>query len=438
LFPLVTAGIVAPPGLNWILVGLHLLLFSFGALLCHTVLAERRPNPQHLTEYYFWIALGGVMGGIFTGLVAPAIFATVLEYSLLVAALAFFRPARQRIEGRDLLLPAALGVASIIVWTVFRLTTLDSDPTAPALVHTAFIFLCYKLKNHPHRFALALAVLILAYSFALPAYVEGDNRLHVSRNFFGVKKVLEDSESRLRRLLHGDTTHGIEATDERRGQPLSYYHETGPVGDIMQMIEARGGNQSIAVIGLGSGTMASYGNAQRRVTFYEIDPEMRDVASRFFSFLDRCGSNCDVMLGDGRFQLARAQDGQFDLVMLDAFSSDSVPAHLLSKEAIQLYISKLAPGGILLFNVSNRYLNVKDLVAAAVSDSGLVAFFRSDEAGALRSQGKTSSDQIAAARNVEELMYLANLESWSRVARPPDFRAWTDDYSNVLGLMRWW
>jgi SAM-dependent methyltransferase len=430
---------VAPPGLNWILVGLHLLMFSFGALLCHAVLAERRPDPQHLTEYYFWIALAGVMGGVFTGLIAPAIFATVLEYSLLLAAVAFFRPASSPIRRLDLLLPLLIVLVSVMVWIVFRATAIDSDATAPALVHTAFVFICYKWKNYPQRFAMALAALILAYSFALPIYIEGNARIHVSRNFFGVKKVLEDSETRLRLLLHGDTTHGIEATDEaRRGQPLSYYHETGPVGDIMDLIETREGDQRIAVVGLGSGTMASYGSPRRHVTFYEIDPEMRDVASRFFSFLTACGSNCEVLLGDGRLQLARAPDSYFDLVMLDAFSSDSVPAHLLSKEAIQLYISKLTPDGILLFNVSNRYLNVKDLVAAAVSDSGLVGFFRSDEAGELRSEGKTSSDQIAAARTPAELRHLVNLDNWSPVMRPSGFRAWTDDYSNVLSLMKWW
>jgi spermidine synthase len=438
-FPLVTAGIVAPPGLNWILVGLHLVLFSFGAMLCHAVLAERRPAARNLTEYYFWIALGGVFGGIFTGLLAPAVFSTVLEYPLLVAALAFFRPTSESLRRSDFALPAALALAAVTIGFVFRATTIDSDATAPAMVHTVFVFLCYKLKNHAYRFATALAVLLLAYSFALPAYVEGDNRIHASRNFFGVKKVLDDRETQLRRLLHGDTTHGIEAiNEERRGQALSYYHETGPVGDIMRLIDGRSGVQNIGVVGLGSGTMASFGRAHRRITFYEIDPEMRDVAQQFFSFLRACGLNCDVVLGDGRFQLALAPDGHYDLLMLDAFSSDSVPAHLLSGEAIRLYISKLAPDGILLFNVSNRYLNVKDLVAAAVIDAGLVGFYRSDEAGELRSLGNTSSEQVAAARRSGELSHLARLDTWTPVRRPSNFRTWTDDYSNVLSLMRWW
>jgi predicted membrane-bound spermidine synthase len=438
-FPLVTAGVVAPPGLNWILVGVHLILFAFGALLCHTALAESRPDPAYLTQYYFWLALAGVMGGAFTALLAPAIFPTVLEYPLLVAALAFFRPALKPVRRSDFAPALVLLVVSIGIWILFRRTNIDGDANVPALVHTAFIFACYKIRNHPQRFAMALAVLILGYSFALPHYIEGDNRLHVSRNFFGVKKVLDDSETRLRVLLHGDTTHGIEATDPaRRGQPLSYYHPTGPVGDVMEMISARSGSQRLAVLGLGSGTMASYGGPEMRVTFYEIDPEMPDVAGRFLTYLGNCGGPCEVLLGDGRLQLARAADGAFDMLMLDAFSSDSIPAHLLSKEALELYLAKLAPGGILLFNVSNRFLDVKELVSAAVTDAGLVAFFRSDEAGELRAEGKTDADHLVAARTLVDLESIANRQSWSRVSRPANFRVWTDDYSNILGLMRWW
>jgi predicted O-methyltransferase YrrM len=428
---------VAPPGLNWILIGLHLLLFGVGAWLCHTVLAETRPAAKHLTEYYFWLALAGVLGGVFTALAAPAMFATVLEYPLLVAALAFFRPAANPLRRSDFVFPAIIVLAASAVWAVFQLTAIDSDPNAPALAHTAFIFACYKLRRQAHRFAMALAALILAYSAVLPGYVEGDTRLHASRNFFGVKKVLEDPESGLRRLLHGDTTHGIEATDERRGQPLSYYHPTGPVGDLMDLMRSRERPQRIAVVGLGSGTMASYAGPERRITFYEIDPEMTGLASRFFSFLTACGSNCEVVHGDGRLQLSRAPDAFFDLVMLDAFSSDSVPAHLISQEALQIYLSKMAPDGIVLFHVSNRYLDVKEVVSAAVNDAGLVAFFRSDEAGELRAEGKTSSDHIVAARNLPALGHIASSASWGRVGRPADLRVWTDDYSNILDLIRW-
>jgi SAM-dependent methyltransferase len=285
---------------------------------------------------------------------------------------------------------------------------------------------------------MALAILILAYAWTLPDQVEGTRRLYVERNFFGVKKIVEDPDGQLRRLFHGDTIHGVESTSAAgMGRPASYYHPDGPVGDVMGLVGERRGRQRIGVVGLGSGTMAAYGGPERHVTFYELDPDMPAVANSFFSFLKTCGPNCDIVLGDGRIELARAPDSHFDLLMLDAFSSDSIPAHLVSREAIELYISKLTPDGILLFHVSNRFLDVPKLVAALASDAGLHAFFRSDDAGELRAEGKSSSDHVVAARALAHLGGLANHPSWSPVVRTPGFKTWTDDYSNVLGLVRW-
>jgi SAM-dependent methyltransferase len=331
-----------------------------------------------------------------------------------------------------------IGIAAIVAWGVFRFTDIDTDASVPALVHTVFIFTCYKFRNHARPFAMALAVLIMAYAWTLPDHVEGARRLYVERNFFGVKKIVDDPDTRLRRLFHGDTIHGVESTGEKGlGRPTSYYHPDGPVGDVMGLVGERRGRQRIGVVGLGSGTMAAYGGPERHVTFYELDPDMPEVANGFFSFLKTCGSNCDIVLGDGRIELARVPDSHFDLLMLDAFSSDSIPAHLLSIEAVELYISKLKPDGILLFHVSNRFLDVPKLVSALASDAGLHAFFRSDESGGLRAEGKSNSDHIVAARARDHLGRLAMHPSWSPVVRTPDFKTWTDDYSNVLGLVRW-
>jgi hypothetical protein len=173
------------------------------------------------------------------------------------------------------------------------------------------------------------------------------------------------------------------------------------------------------------------------VTFYEIDPSVEPIARRFFTFLPRCGSNCDVIIGDGRLQLAQEPDQAFDLILLDAFSSDSVPTHLLSQEALQMYVAKLKADGVLLFNVSNRYLNVETLVSALVADAGLVALARFDEAGSLKELGKSTANHVAVARRLEDLGPLAGLEGWRRLSKPPGFRAWTDDYSNLLSLIRW-
>jgi SAM-dependent methyltransferase len=440
MFPLVAAGVAAPAGLNWIVIGGHLILLYCGALLCHTSLAESRPDAQHLTEFYFWIALGGVLGGVFTATLAPLMFNTVFEYPLLVALLPFFRSVKREKDSNAI--PIIFGLAMFATWRIFHVTGADTKTEALALAHTALIFLCFKFKNHYRRFGFSFAILILAYAWILPPYIERADRIYTTRNFFGVKKVLEDRNTHLRKLLHGDTIHGIESRDPARmGQPLSYYYSTGNVGQVIDLLRSRraenGKPQRVAVIGLGSGSMAAYATSDMHVVFYEIDPAVETLARDYFTFLQRCMGNCEVHIGDGRLEIAKAPDGSFDLVMLDAFSSDSIPAHLMSKEALQLYLKKLTPDGILLFHTSNRYLDVQKLVSALVTDAGLMGLFRFDAAGDLGPEGKTNSNHLVAARYPEDLAFLSRKPGWVRVDRPLNFQPWTDDYSNLLGLIRW-
>jgi SAM-dependent methyltransferase len=439
VFPLVAASVVAPPGLNWIIIGAHLALLSVGALLCHTRLAESRPAAQQLTEFYFWIALGGVLGGIFTATLAPTIFSTVLEYPLLVAILPFFRKTGQQDDtGRAIGIAALFATGIGLTWLVLRFTHLDFDINALAFAHTALFFVVYKFRNHAQRFAFSFVALMLAYTLILPGYIEGANRIYVSRNFFGVKKVLDDPGTHLRKLLHGDTIHGIESTEpSRAGQPLSYYYSGGSVSDVIDVLRARGTSQRFGILGLGAGTMAAFADAAHHVTFYEIDPAVVPIAQKYFTFVPRCGANCDIIIGDGRLQLAQERDGSFDLLLLDAFSSDSVPTHLLSREALQMYLSKLKPDGLLVFHVSNRYLNVEKLVSALVVDEGLAALSRFDDAGDLRNLGKSSANHLVAARRLTYLEPIAGRPGWKRIDRPDGFRPWTDDYSNLMSLIRW-
>jgi SAM-dependent methyltransferase len=209
------------------------------------------------------------------------------------------------------------------------------------------------------------------------------------------------------------------------------------VSDVVEMLRLRGTPQRFAVLGLGAGTMGSYSDATHRVTFYEIDPAVEPIARQYFKFLPHCGVNCDVIVGDGRLQLAREPDNTFDLLLLDAFSSDSIPTHLLSDEAVRMYLAKLKPDGVLLFNVSNRYLNVEKLASALVADAGMVGYARFDDAGDLRKLGKSSANHLAAARHQADISALAGRPGWHPVVRPAGFQSWTDDYSNLLGLIRW-
>ena len=441
LFPLVASSKSAGVRLNWVLMAGHIMVLLAGALLCHSALAASRPVPRYLTEFYFWIALGGAIGGAFTAVVAPFIFQTVFEYPLLVAMIAFFRStpnAQDQINWRDWIYPAALGLLVAAIFLLFRWASVDitTNVTLPVSANAVIVLCAYLLRKRRFRFALALAVLIFGYRLALPPLFEDDAELlYRGRNFFGIKKVVFDVDSNMRKLLHGDTMHGLESLDPAlAGQPLSYYHETGPVGDVMKMMSERP-NQHIGVVGLGTGSIAGYTQPNRRITFFDVDPQVYTIAQGFFTFLRRCGKNCEVVIGDGRLSIEKAGDHEFDLLILDAFDSDSIPAHLVSREAIRTYLSKLKPDGLLLFHVSNRFMDVESLVAAVVTDAALEARVRYDDDE--EPTGKSTSDYVAAARRSADLGSLAENENWSEVAKPQGIAPWTDDYSNMLTIIRW-
>ena len=435
VFPLVAADIIAPPGLNWILIAVHLVLLYVGALLCHTRLAESRPHPQHLTEFYLWMSVGGVLGGLFTATLSPMIFNTVLEYPLIVVALAFLRVPEQKDYkpvDADWNYPALVAGAITIVWVVFRKTNIDADVSVPALVHTSLLFVAYQFRTRPIRFALTLAIMMVAYNITLPQYIEGAERVSVTRNFFGVKKVLK--KGTFMSLLHGDTTHGMENTDHP-GVPTSYYHLSGTMGHIMNQMGRP--LPRVGVLGLGIGTMAGFITPERHITFFDIDPQVETIARTYFGFLPQCDKDCTVLTGDGRLEVNRLPDNSFDMLMLDAFSSDAIPSHLMSREAIQMYLTKIAPDGILLIHVSNRYLSVDKLAIQLVLDAGLVAFQRMDTPGEFLKEGKSSTNHVIAARRIEDLGNLPSLPGWKRVTEAPGVRVWTDDYSSILDLVRW-
>jgi spermidine synthase len=439
---LATATILASytfSGSVWLSMATHVALLFGCALLCHVAIAERRPSSAHLTEYYFWIALGGVVGGAFTALAAPALFRTVFEYPLLLAMVCFFRRvprAAKRPESRWAV-PAVIGVTALFGFVLLRQLGSARATSVLLLAVIMLVIAIYQLRDRSNAFAFAWAVLILVAGFVVAEYRGGRERLEIARNFFGVKEVLYDAQLQQRQLIHGDTMHGWENTAAQRlGEPGSYYHRSGPVGDVMAMLAAKGA-QRLGVIGLGAGSMAAYASPNRPMTFFEIDPEMENIARRYFTFLDRCGGNCRVIIGDGRLEMERIPPGYFNYLMLDAFSSDAIPTHLLSREALLLYLSKLAPDGIIMFHVSNRYLDVSRLVSALIDDGSLVGFVRRDINSVLDGS-KSQSIHIVAARRKEDLGALPSMAGWTRISSPESFRVWTDDYSNLLSIVKLW
>jgi spermidine synthase len=392
LLPIIPEFGAQIPALNTLLIAGHVMVLFFGAYICHTFLAARRPDPKYLTGFYFCIALGGAMGGAFVAIIAPQIFRSIFEYPLLVAALPFFRDSRGRKGDR---------------------------------------------LNRRIRFAIAFAVLLFGYiTIWRPKYLDQAELQYAARNFFGLKRVLFRPDIKVRELYHGDTLHGVESTEPALdGEPLTYYHRSSPAAEVMDSIAGRP-DQKVGVVGLGVGSMAAYAGPTRHVTFFEVDPQVEFIARVYFTHLRRCGTNCDVVISDGRVAIQKMPINGFDVLMLDAFNSDSIPPHLVSREAIQLYLTKLKPQGLLLFHTSSRYLDVASLVAAATTDAKLVGFFRrsADE----NFPFKASSDYIVAARHIEDFGLILKKPEWLRLNSEIDLPAWTDDYSNMMALVRWW
>lgn len=422
-----------------VIVPLHLAAFVFVALLCHSELAHDRPAPAHLTQFYFWISFGGMLGGLFNTLIAPAIFSGIGEYPLVLALACLCLPATDpKAASRlrfalDWVVPLGVGVLSVslLVWAL-------SSRVNPSVVLAAIMvpaLICYGQRRRPLRFSLSVGAMLLAGSWLAGA---GEPVLHRSRTFFGVYRVNLDRSGRYHALAHGTTLHGMQALDPaRRTEPLTYYHRTGPFGQAFEQLPRIGTAKEIAVIGLGVGTLASYARPGQQWTFYEIDPEVEHIAgtSAYFTFLDACATQCRVVLGDARLSLARALPRQFDLIVLDAFSSDAIPVHLLTREALTLYLSRLAPGGTIAFHISNGHLALGPVVAGLAATHNLVAVEQLDRRTPDWPDGKNESHWVIIGRHADELGSLNRDARWTPLLAKPSTPLWTDDFSNILGVL---
>jgi SAM-dependent methyltransferase len=258
----------------------------------------------------------------------------------------------------------------------------------------------------------------------------GGQVLRRERTFFGSYKVSGGDERRY--LVHGTTYHGWEELRGRwRGEPTSYYTRGGPVGDVMAAYRGTPLLDRVALVGMGVGTMAAYGEPGRQMDFYEIDPAVVDIARSDFGFLRRSAADVRVVLGDGRLSLERAPAGAYGLVVLDAFSSDAIPAHLLTEEAVRTYRRALAPGGLLAVHVTNRHLRLAPVVAAQARELGMVALVRRDDRAELPA---SISTWVVLARRSADLDRLRTRPGWEPV-RDDGARPWTDDYSSLVEVL---
>lgn len=434
----------------WLVALLHLALFALAALLCHVRLAEARPPTSHLTEYYLLVATGGAIGGSLAALAAPVLFDFIAEYPIALALACLFRlpfagPAAERGLGRllhagrrlDFALPALLALYLAVVVGVARGIRGFPDALMVALVAVFPTILVFTFSSRPLRFALGLAVLLAA---AESGQMYRGEILHADRTFFGVHRVTRDPENTVTVLYHGSTVHGVQSTDPAREmEPLAYYHPSGPAGSLVSAFGARPDKRSLALVGAGTGALAVLAGPHQRVTLYEIDPEVVWIAeeSGLFTYLATSRAEHATVLGDGRLALARSRE-RYDLIVLDAFSSGTIPLHLLTREAFRLYLERLAPGGALLFHISNRHLELAPVLAAQARDLGLSAWewvdARSEEDV---ERGIFGSHWVLLAASPQDVGWVP-LGGWRPLGLPEGARAWTDDFSELLSVQRWW
>jgi hypothetical protein len=426
----------------WLLVTLHVLTFFLAAMLCHAELARSRPHPDHLTEFFLWLAAGGVLGGIFNALIAPQLFEGVVEYPLVLVLACLIRPSpaapRRLSLWLDFGVPLSLGAVVLGLSRAVRAGSLP-DPAATLLIGGVPALLCFAIRHQRIGFPLAVGV-VMAAPMLLGA--ERGRIVHRERSFFGVYRVELDAAGQHRILFSGTTVHGWQSLDpDRAREPLAYFHRTSPIGQVFSAFSGPGAKADVAIVGLGTGSLACYGEPGQRFTFYEIDPAVQRIASdpRYFTFLRLCAPRIQVVLGDARRSLVSAPDGHYGLIVLDAFSSDAIPVHLLTREALMLYLQKLAKDGILAFHISNRHLDLQPVLDDLARDEGLIGLAQHDLhlTSVEMASGKAKSQWVALARRWEDLGRLADDPRWSRLGRRPHAVAWSDDFSNLLGVIRW-
>jgi hypothetical protein len=438
LLPLVLLFVTEVPAALWVTIPMHLLGFTVLAMLCHGELATDRPGVHHLTEFYLWLATGGVLGGVFNTLVAPQVFTSVAEYPLAIAfaSIACVPKAQFRdavAHPRTMLRPAFAAVLATVLFVGARLGGVARFPTMVFLGAPALIF-WNGARHNTARFSVGIVGLLAALAIGnAVAPAGGGQTLYADRTFFGVYRVRVDPDNRFVSLVHGTTMHGRQVIGEKNPEPLSYFHRQSPIGQVLATLGTDA--ESVGVIGLGTGTLAAYVQPGSRWTFYEIDGAVERIArdARYFHYLERCGEQCSVVLGDARLTLA-ASDATHDIFVLDAFSSDAIPIHLLTTEALHTYETRLASDGVLAFHISNRHIKLAPVIARLARERGLTAFTRLD--GAVdEKNGFEASQWVVMARRPERLQALAADTRWA--ALKADTRpAWTDDFSNIWTELR--
>lgn len=409
----------------------HLAALFAAAIGCHGLLAASRPEAARLTEFYLLMSLGGVLGGAFNALLVPVLFTTVAEYPMMLVAAMLLMPHPLLGSYPRMLAGIVIAIVALILAPFVR----DIELLALDEVRSLFFLLVAGLVavylTHTSRIAGAIGA--FAMWGIVTAAMPGAGS-YTERGFFGIVRIQEREGYRL--MVHGTTLHGAQSLDPQEAwRPATYYAPETPIGQVFNA-HLRPGR--VGLIGLGVGSVACYAWPEQEYVFYEIDPIVARLASdpERFTFLSDCAPEARIVLGDGRLKIAEEPDESFDLILVDAFSSDSIPAHLLTREAIELYLSKVRDDGAVLLHVSNRYLALESVVARIAADIGAPARVRFDVPDVAGWPGyRAQASGVVALARTEEALTGLNLNTGWTVPEADGGRPWTDDYSNIPGAI---
>jgi hypothetical protein len=437
-------------------------VFFTAAMLAHRTLYEARPVPAYLTEFYLWMSFGGALGGMFTALVAPRLFSEIYEYPLLLAASMACRPGalsflfsrdRQKLKDEMIVLWLIAAVGVLIIWWLPALAVhVRTVPSwvlrvgaTPMVVLVLAAILLVNVQHAPRQ--LVAAGLMCLALVTLPSAVRQADSQITQRSFFGVYRVSDVDGTGYRTLVHGTTLHGAQRVFDEEGKavddtvPTTYYYPGSPIGQtIAKRREILGKEKGrYGIVGLGTGSSSCHKQEGEAWKFFEIDPTVIKIAKnpKNFKFITKCQPEIDIAIGDARLTMAREPDSSFDLFIIDAFTSDAIPVHMLTKEAVQLFLNKLKPDGVVLLHTSNRYLDLNSVLGAIKKElpegtAGIAVFDHKAAPGV----GQSISSNVIFAKSEAVLEPYRPVVGTVQELEDNGLRAWTDDYSDILGAWR--
>ena len=419
----------------WVILPIHLVAFFAIALALHGELAADRPPAAQLTQFYAYVSLGGALGGSFSVLVAPNVFNALTEYPIALVLAAFLLPIWRGSWSDQMSVRRHLLPPLVVAATGFALLLLTESAKWPhRAVLIALGLACLTMVRNSLRFGLVLALAMIA---VWVTGLDDAKVIHQDRTFFGVHRVESQLDDIIHTFRHGNIVHGAQIGGLGI-TPITYYHPTGPIGQLFDGLPDRSLQRRTAVVGLGVGSMACYSRPGDQFTFYEIDRAVVEIArdNRLFNFLRDCKGTFNVVLGDGRLSLEKEPNAKFGVIALDAFSSDAIPIHLMTREAVELYLDKLDPHGAITFHISNKYLDLEPEIGNIARATGLSCYAQSDAVITKRTFGKFPSQWTVLARSRADLGSLARDPRW-KTCQTSDGREWSDDYANIAGAVDW-